>query len=104
MIAQVYLIYLRGTTWIVTLINQIHLLEKYSTLDDFCLVEFLAYYTLSCESKEDTSSDYQPNVFEDKLIEYNHDDCIYPRTIKLINSKKTMTCCKVERILVSCSK
>lgn len=71
-----------------------------SSLDDFCLSEFLAYYTLSCKSKDDTSSECQPNILEDKLMIINHDDYPYPNNIKLTNSKtKTMRFCKVKIIL-----
>ena len=44
--------------------------RKYSILDDFCYVEFLAYYTL--EIKSSKTVEYQPDELDDNLIENNH--------------------------------
>ena len=63
------------------------------------LADFLAYYALSCKSKKETSSEYQPNLLKKKLIKNKHYYFIYPETIKLTNSKETMRYLKVKRIL-----
>ena len=39
---------------------------KYSIVDDFCCVEFLAYYTL--ENKPSKNRGYQPDEFDDYLM------------------------------------
>ena len=44
--------------------------EKYSVLNEFCCVKFLAYYTL--ENKSNKTCEYQPNKLDDNLIENNH--------------------------------
>ena len=49
--------------------------SKYSALDHFCYTEFSAYYTIN--KKPDHSSEYQPDEFQDKLIEENHEECDY---------------------------
>ena len=70
---------------------------KYSIVDDFCCVEFLAYYTL--ENKPSKNRGYQPDEFDDYLIENNHEECFYPTKIKLMISGETMRRRKVRRIL-----
>ena len=51
---------------------------KYSILDDFC-------YADTIEKKDEL----HPN---DNLIENNHNECSYPRNIKLMVSGKKMHC------------
>ena len=70
---------------------------KYSALNYFCYAEFLAYYTL--ENKLSNSCKYQPNELDDSLIEKNHEECSYPKQIKLMISGERMQCHKVRRIL-----
>ena len=62
-----------------------------------CYAEFLAYYTL--ESKSNNTCDYQPDELDDVLIENSHEECSYPKQIKMMNSGEKMGCCKVRRIL-----
>ena len=71
--------------------------RKYSALNNFCYAEFLAYYTL--ESKSNNTCDYQPDELDDVLIENSHEECSYPKQIKMMNSGEKMRCCKVRRIL-----
>ena len=70
---------------------------KYNVLNDFCYAEFLAYYTL--ENKSNKISEYQPDELNDNLIENNHEECSYPKKIKLIISGDKIRCRKVRRIL-----
>ena len=71
--------------------------RKYSVLYYFCFAEFLAYYTL--ENKSSKTCEYQPDELDDQLIENNHEECSYPKKIKLMISGETMRCRKVRRIL-----
>ena len=57
---------------------------KYSVLDYFCCTEFLAYYTL--ENKSSKTCEYQPDELDDNPIENNHEECSYPKKIKLMIS------------------
>ena len=43
--------------------------------------------------------EYQPDELDDKLIENNHEECTYPKKIKLIISGETKRGRKVRRIL-----
>ena len=71
--------------------------EKYGILDNFCYAEFLAYYTL--ENKPSKTGEYQPDEFDDNLIENNREECSYRPKIKLMISGETMRCRKLWRIL-----
>ena len=62
------------------------------------LVEFQAYVALSRKSKEETSNEYQPILLKEKLIENNHDNCMYPKSKKLTNLKETLRYQKVKNI------
>ena len=66
---------------------------KFGVLNDFCYVEFLAYYTL--EGKPTKTREYQPDELDDNLIENSHENCPYPKNINLMISGETMQCCKV---------
>ena len=57
---------------------------EYSVLDNFCCAEFLAYYTL--ENKSSKTCEYQPDELDDNPIENNHEECSYPKKIKLMIS------------------
>ena len=50
---------------------------KYRVLKDFCYAEFLAYYKL--ENKSNKTCEYQPDEFDDNLIENNHKESSYPK-------------------------
>ena len=52
---------------------------KYSVLNHFCSVKFLAYYTL--ERKSDKTCNYQLDESDDNLIENNHSKCSYPQKL-----------------------
>ena len=52
---------------------------KYSLLNHFCYVKFLAYYTL--ERKSDKTCNYQLDESDDNLIENNHSKCSYPQKL-----------------------
>ena len=43
--------------------------------------------------------EYQPDELDDKLIENSHEECSYPKKLKLMISEETMRCRKVRRIL-----
>ena len=77
--------------------NATFCLGKYRALNDFCCAEFLAYCTL--ENKSNNTCDYQPDELDHNLTENNHEECSYPKQIKLMNSGEKMQCCKVRRIL-----
>ena len=49
---------------------------KYSVLNNFCYGEFLTYYTV--ENKSRKTCKYQPEDFDDNLIEINHKERSYP--------------------------
>ena len=51
---------------------------KYSALYHFCYAEFTAYYTIDNKPVH-SSPKYQPDEFQDKLIEGNHEECGYPK-------------------------
>ena len=70
---------------------------KFGVLNNFCYAEFLAYYTL--ESKSTRTCKHQPDELDDKLIENSHEECPYPKNIKLMISGETMPCRKIRRIL-----
>lgn len=42
---------------------------------------------------------YEPDEFQDKLVENNHEDCEQPQQIKLMKSQTKMRCRRVRRIL-----
>ena len=48
---------------------------KYSLLNKFCHAELLASYAL--EKKSSKACEYQPDEFDDNLIENNHEECSY---------------------------
>ena len=52
---------------------------KYSVLNHFCYVKFLAYYTL--ERKSDKNCNYQLDESDDNLIENKHSKCSYPQKL-----------------------
>ena len=47
---------------------------KYSVLDNACYVEFSVFYTIHFKSNL-SSCVYEPDEFQDKLVENNHADC-----------------------------
>ena len=60
---------------------------KYSVLNHFCYVKFLAYYTLG--SKSDKTCEYQLDELDDNLIENKHEECSYPpKTNVMISGKQ----------------
>ena len=70
---------------------------KFGVLNNFCYAEFLAYYTL--ESKSTRTCKHQPDELDDKLIENSHEECPYPKNIKLMISGETMRWRKIRRTL-----
>ena len=62
---------------------------RYSVLNYYCCAEFLAYYAL--ENKSSKTCEYQPDKFDDNLIENNHKQCSYRKKIKL-KTGETMRC------------
>ena len=68
-----------------------------SALNDFCYAEFLAYYTL--ENKSSNSCEYQPDEFDNSLIEKNLEESFYPKQLKSMISGERMRCPKVRRKL-----
>ena len=49
---------------------------KYNVSMNFCYSDFLAYYTL--ENNSSKTFEYQPDEFDDNLIETNHEECSCP--------------------------
>ena len=47
--------------------------RKYSALNHFCYIEFLALYTI--ENKSTKAFKYHPDELDDDLIENNHEEC-----------------------------
>ena len=73
---------------------------KYSILDNFCYVEFLAYYLL--ENISNKTGEYQSDELDYNFIANKHEEYSYtppPPKIKLMISGETMRCQKVRRIL-----
>ena len=67
--------------------NRLFSSEKYGALDNFCYAEFSAHYSVE---KPDHSSEYQPDVFQDKLIKEKHEKYGYPEQTKLMKFQKKM--------------
>ena len=49
--------------------------------------------------KSSKTCEYQPDEFDDNMIESNHEECSYPSKMKLMISGKAMRCRKVRQIL-----
>ena len=71
---------------------------KYSVLDTFCYGEFSVFYTIDCKPNL-SSCVYQPDEFQDKLVENNYDECDYLKQIKLMKFQTKMRCRQIRRIL-----
>ena len=70
----------------------------YAILDSFCFAEFLRHYYLA--SGQSKGNNYQPNIFQDDLIEHNHvSENNYPKQIPLISSNAKLKCRKVPYVL-----
>ena len=73
--------------------------RKYRIIDSFCYANFLAHYYLLPKISDDIINDNQPTVLEESLVEDNHNICIYPSTIPLMNAKEQLKCRKVKAVL-----
>jgi len=65
-------------------------------LDSFCYGEFLRYYRIV--SKPD-KNDCQPDEFNEKLVEVNHQGSVYPKKIPLMTCSEKLQCRKVPCVL-----
>ena len=72
---------------------------KYSIINDLCFAEFLSHYYVVA-SQPETENDSQPEVLQDRVLEENHSDCLYPSSIPLMSSnKEKLKCRKVKAVL-----
>ena len=86
-----------------------NIVERYSirpdsipAIDKLCLAEFAAYYYKDYRKDSDETSDAQPEVLTDEVIQTQHSnsqDISLPLTIKLMNTKEKMKCRKVKAVI-----
>ena len=86
-----------------------NIIEHYSirpdsipSIDKLCLAEFAAYYYKDYRKDSDETSDAQPEVLTDEVIQTQHSnsqDISLPLTIKLMNTKEKMKCRKVKVVI-----
>ena len=86
-----------------------NIVERYSirpdsipSIDKLCLAEFAAYYYKDYRKDSDETSDAQPEVLTDEVIQTQHSnsqDISLPLTIKLMNTKEKMKCRKVKAVI-----
>ena len=62
--------------------NGLFVVKSIVFLNNFGCTEFSAYYTI--DDKLDHSFEYQPDDFQEKLIKESHEECDYPKQIKLM--------------------
>ena len=74
--------------------NKTFKLGKYSSLDDFCYAEFLAYYILGSKFQTE-ENDNQPEVLYDDIEGFRS----YSKSIPLMSSKEKMKCRTVKKVL-----
>ena len=70
---------------------------KYAKVDSLCLAEFLGSYYV--QSKQKSDNDSQPAVLDDELMESQHSDFQYNKTIPLMSSKQKLKRRKVRVVL-----
>lgn len=86
-----------------------NIVERYSirpdsipSIDKLCLAEFAAYYYKDYRKDSDETSDAQPEVLTDEVLQTQHSnsqDISLPLTIKLMNTKEKMKCRKVKAVI-----
>ena len=86
-----------------------NIVERYSirpdsipAIDKLCLAEFAAYYYKDYRKDSDETSDAQPEVLTNEVIQTQHSnsqDISLPLTIKLMNTKEKMKCRKVKAVI-----
>ena len=86
-----------------------NIIERYSirpdsipSIDKLCLAEFASYYYKDYRKDSDETSDAQPEVSTDEVIQTQHfisEDISLPLTVTLMNTKEKMKCRKVKAVI-----
>ena len=71
----------------------------YEIVDRLCFAEFLSSYYVDARLSKLLESDSQPVVLDDKVMDANHDESIYPKVIPLMSSNEKLKCRKVRAVL-----
>lgn len=74
-----------------------------SDMENLCLAEFAAYYYKDYKSKDQETTDCQPEVLTNEAIEIQHNctdvDCLLPNQIKLLNTNESMKRRKIKAVI-----
>ena len=72
---------------------------QYQIIDQICFAEFLSLYYTYLKPSESTENECQPVVLNDKIIEMNHDESGFSKTIALMPVKEKLKCRKIRAAL-----
>ena len=71
----------------------------YKIVDRLCFAEFLSSCYVDAKLSKLLENDSQPVVLDDKVMDANHDESIYPKVIPLMSSNEKLKCLKVRAVL-----
>ena len=72
---------------------------EYKIIDQLCFAEFLSLYYVDAKQIEISENDSQPVILNDKLMDSDHEESVFPKIAPMITSKEKLKCRKVKAVL-----